>query len=359
LKPLNLKSKKSPLVIAGPCSAESYEQLKSVSEDLKVNPRVDLFRAGIWKPRTRPNSFEGVGQKGLQWLSEIQRELKFPVITEVASANHVEMALKAGIKHLWIGARTTVSPFAVQEIALACKGEDLAIFVKNPIHPDIDLWQGSIERFVQNGNDNIAGIHRGFSSFISSEYRNLPNWKIPIELQRRIPDLPIICDPSHIAGKQHLVPQIAQKAFDLNMAGIMVEVHPSPESALSDPQQQLTPQDFAHLLNNLKIRNAVAENAALINQLDEYRSQIDKIDEDILTALSSRLKLINEIGAYKQKNNLAVFQIERWRQILNSRTNLGDQLNMSTEFIKKLFETVHSESIRIQTEINRKQSSKD
>jgi chorismate mutase len=251
-----------------------------------------------------------------------------------------------------VGARTTVNPFSVQEIADACKGSELAIFVKNPIHADVDLWQGSIERFYNNGIENLAAIHRGFSSFINSEYRNLPNWKIPIELQRRLPELPIICDPSHIAGSRDLLPLVAQKALDINMAGLMVEVHPNPDKALSDPQQQLPPESYINMVQNLQVRQEQAFSPELMDRLEELRGHIDKIDEDLITTLASRLELIKEIGEHKLSNNIAVFQLERWNQILNTRILLAEKLGLEYDFIKKMMELIHNESIRLQSDIN-------
>ncbi|MBD78871.1 MAG: 3-deoxy-7-phosphoheptulonate synthase [Crocinitomicaceae bacterium] len=352
LEAIALNNLEKPILLAGPCSAESKEQLLQVATSLQNSSTINMLRAGIWKPRTRPNSFEGVGEEGLKWLSEIQSELNLPVVTEVATAQHAQKALEHGIKNVWIGARTTVNPFSVQEIVEALTGEDVCVLVKNPIHADIDLWQGSIERFMKAGITNLAGVHRGFSSFLNSEYRNLPMWNIPIELQRRFPELPIICDPSHIAGVNNLVPTVAQKALDLNMAGLMIEVHPNPKEALSDPEQQLTPKDYNELIATLVIRDAKPESQLIINQLEELRAQIDKVDEDLISTLLSRMDVIRQIGQYKHNNNVSVLQLERWNEILTSRSELGSKLNMDDKFIKRLFELIHQESIRIQTNIN-------
>lgn len=341
-----------PIFIAGPCSAESPQQLHNVASELVKSKSVTLFRAGVWKPRTRPNSFEGVGFEGLKWLAEIQKQFSLPVITEVANANHAEACLKEGIKHLWIGARTTVNPFSVQEIVDVLKGENVAVLVKNPIHADINLWQGSIERFLAAGINNIGAIHRGFSSFMKSEYRNLPMWNIPIELKRRMPELPIICDPSHIGGSTQLVPKIAQKAFDINMAGLMVEVHPDPKHAKSDAEQQLTPSEFLKMVDGLKLKNAGPVEPTLLNKLEELRTQIDKIDEDLISTLTSRNALIEEIGKHKLENNIAVLQLERWNEILSSRSELADKLGLDHGFVAKLMEIIHQESIRIQSNLN-------
>jgi len=352
LSTVRLNKLKKPILVAGPCSAESKEQLVSVTSALQKTNSISILRAGIWKPRTRPNSFEGIGEKGLIWLKEVQEELQIPVITEVATTLHAEKALENGIKNIWIGARTTVNPFSVQEIIEVLKGEDVSVMVKNPIHADIDLWQGSIERFIKAGVENIAAVHRGFSSFMNSEYRNLPMWNIPIELQRRFPTLPIICDPSHIAGKSELVKTVAQKALDLNMAGLMIEVHPDPKNALSDPQQQLTPIEYNQLISRLVLRKATSESQMVLNQLEELRSQIDKVDEDLISTLVSRLDLIKQIGEYKRSENLSVLQLKRWNEILNSRTELAKKLNLDEVFIVKFLELIHQESIRIQTDIN-------
>ncbi|MGB0404010.1 MAG: chorismate mutase [Salibacteraceae bacterium] len=349
---LNLSGLKSPILIAGPCSAESPEQLHQVASELEAKSNITLFRAGVWKPRTKPNSFEGIGKEALGWLAEIQTKFQVPVITEVATAQHAEAALQNGINHIWIGARTTVNPFSVQEIVEALKGSDVAVMVKNPIHADINLWEGSLERFYQAGFTNLAAIHRGFSSFMKSEYRNIPMWNLPIELKRRMPELPIICDPSHIGGTKELVPRVAQKALDLNMSGLMVEVHPNPEKALSDPQQQLTPSEFIELVNGLIVKQEVPDNPYLVDQLDELRVQIDKIDEDLLSTLASRFSLIQKIGEHKLENNIAVLQIERWNEILKSRSVLGNEFLIRPEFVKAMMELVHQESIKIQTDVN-------
>lgn len=349
-----LNTLKKPLFIAGPCSAESPEQLHEVARELKDKNSASIMRAGIWKPRTRPSSFEGVGQEGLTWLKEVETAFNLPVITEVATAQHVEQVLKAGIKNLWIGARTTVNPFTVQDIVDVLKGENVMVLVKNPIHADINLWLGSIERFINAGIENVGAVHRGFSSFMNSEYRNMPMWNIPIELKRRMPGLPVICDPSHIGGAKGLVPRVAQKAMDLNMQGLMVEVHPDPPNAKSDPQQQLTPADYNELIENLLIRKEKPDNPELLDQLEELRNQIDKIDEDLLSTITSRLELIRSIGEHKLENNISVFQLERWNEILRSRGVLGDKLGLSQDFIKSIMELVHQESIRIQTDINSK-----
>ncbi|UTW64659.1 bifunctional 3-deoxy-7-phosphoheptulonate synthase/chorismate mutase type II [bacterium SCSIO 12741] len=342
---------KKPLLIAGPCSAESETQILSVAESLAAQKKVQLFRAGIWKPRTRPDNFEGIGEKGLHWLRRVQEEFGMPAITEVANARHTREALDQGLKYLWIGARTTVNPFSVQDIADALKGAPVTVFVKNPIHPDINLWMGAIERIQNAGVAHVGAIHRGFSTFRSSPYRNIPLWEIPIELQRRFPDLTLICDPSHIAGSRPLIPLVSQKALDLNMAGLMVEVHPNPEEAWSDAKQQLTPGHFHDMVDLLSVRSEHGSDDVFINQLEELRDKIDKLDEEILSALEVRLKMIEQIGQYKRQNNVTVYQIDRWNEILKTRAKMGGELGMDAEFVKKLMELIHVESIRIQTGI--------
>ncbi len=343
--------KKRPYLITGPCSAESEEQLLTVAGALKELQLVDMLRAGVWKPRTRPGSFEGLGEKALPWLANIQKEFSLPVTIEVANAVHVEKALKHGITNFWIGARTTVNPFYVQEIADALEGSGASILVKNPIHPDIDLWTGAIERIQSVCENQTGAIHRGFSTFQNSKYRNIPRWEIPIELKRRFPDIFMICDVSHIAGQRNLIEEIAQKSIDLGIQGLMVETHPNPDEALSDAQQQITPRVLEEVIDALIFKTNSTGSKVFIDSLEELRAQIDKIDEDIVGAVASRLALTEEIGAYKKENNVTVFQLERWKEIVATRTDTGEKLSLSKTFIHKLFEAIHSESIRIQTEV--------
>ncbi len=355
---LNIKSK--PIVIAGPCSAESEEQALEVANALAASGKVSLFRAGVWKPRTRPGAFEGKATEALVWLNKVKQETGLPVTVEVANPKHVEEALKFGIDVLWIGARTTVNPFYVQEIAEALKGVDIPVMVKNPIHPELQLWIGALERFNKVGINKLAAIHRGFYSYRKSEYRNIPQWEIPIALKVEFPDLPVICDPSHISGKAEMIEEVAQKAIDLNMDGLMIETHPNPVLALSDAKQQITPQKLIEILSNLKIRETHSDNLEFENLLDEFRHTINDIDSELLRVLEQRMAVVEKIGAYKYENNVAVFQLDRWAEILKTRKAKGYKLGLSDEFIQAIFQLIHSESIRIQTEVtkeNKKSSS--
>jgi chorismate mutase len=341
-----------PFVIAGPCSAESPEQVIDTTRELASEGRVHALRAGLWKPRTRPNTFEGVGETGLNWLIDAGEKSGLPVFTEVANAEHVKLALKHGIKGLWIGARTTVNPFYVQEIADSLKGQsDVIVLVKNPIHPDLHLWLGAIERLLGNGITKVGAVHRGFSSFKSSQYRNVPMWEQAIELKRILPELPIICDPSHIAGNRNKIREVSQKALDLNMDGLMIESHIDPDHALSDAEQQLTPRELNHLLDGLLVKVSDSDDHFLQGRLSELRSQIDKIDEDLLELLKHRLELVRQIGVHKKNNDLTIFQLDRWNEIIETRKNRGDEIGLEKEFVKVLFEQIHAESIRLQTRI--------
>ncbi len=342
---------KRPFLIAGPCSAESEEQIVETARQLIENTPIDVFRAGIWKPRTRPNSFEGVGERGLEWLRLIKKEYKIPVITEVANAKHIELALEYGIDWLWIGARTTVNPFSVQEIADALKGLDIPIFIKNPINPDIDLWIGAIERIYNAGIKKIVAIHRGFSSSNKHDYRNDPMWSIPIELKRQFPELEMLCDPSHIAGNKSLLLSIAQKALDLEMNGIMIESHCNPKQALSDAKQQITPLELQSLINQLVVRKLNLEDDELEKQIQAKRKRIDELDAILLEILSERMKIIHEIGWMKKNKEITVLQLQRWDAILKDRLSEAQKLHINPELVKKIYETIHSESIQIQIKI--------
>lgn len=342
--------KPSPFFIAGPCSAESEEQVYKIGESISKFGNIDLLRAGIWKPRTRPGSFEGVGEIGLKWLVDAGKKYHLKTTTEVANATHVEMALKAGIDALWIGARTTANPFSVQEIADAIKGTEIPILIKNPINPDINLWVGAIERIQNAGINDIAAIHRGFSSFEKTKFRNIPKWGIPVELMKIFPHIPIICDPSHIGGKRELIKEISQKALDMNMKGLMIETHHIPDEALSDAQQQITPDRLNEILNQLIIRipNPKVGNDII---LDELRDKIDNIDESIILSLSERFQLIDEIGLYKKENNMTILQVERWFEILKSRKDIGLKNGIRKEFIEDLLKQIHKESVYRQNNI--------
>ncbi|MFN4233813.1 MAG: chorismate mutase [Bacteroidia bacterium] len=352
--------KSRPIVIAGPCSAESEEQVMEVANELAASNKVSLFRAGVWKPRTRPGAFEGKNKEALVWLNKVKKETGLPVTVEVANPKHVEEALKYEMDVLWIGARTTVNPFYVQEIAEALKGVDIPVLVKNPIHPELQLWIGALERFNKVGITKLAAIHRGFYSFGKSEYRNIPQWEIPIALKVECPDLLVICDPSHIAGRADMIEEVAQKAIDLNMDGLMIETHPNPSLALSDAKQQITPQRLIEILNNLKIRETHSANIEFENLLEQLRHSINEIDYELLRILEQRMAVVEKIGMYKYENNVAVFQLDRWAEILKTRKAKGYKLGLSDEFIQAIFQLIHSESIRIQTEIskeNKKSSS--
>lgn len=339
-----------PLVIAGPCSAESEEQVMRTAAALAAQ-KVHLFRAGIWKPRSRPNSFEGIGQKGLEWLSRVKREYGLAVTTEVANGRHVEEALKQGIDVLWIGARTTVNPFAVQEIADALKGVQVPVMVKNPVNPDLALWIGAIERIYNTGITDLAAVHRGFSSYQKSKYRNAPVWQIPIELKARFQGLPVIVDPSHIGGSRELIFPLSQKALDLGYDGLMVETHPNPDEALSDAEQQVTPEALKDILARLQVRKTNYDDAELVNRAEELRLQIDAADHDIIAALARRMALVEQIGEYKKQNNVQVLQLERWKEIFRSRAEWGAESGINPDFVAELYKLIHVESIRKQTKI--------
>lgn len=341
----------NPLLIAGPCSLETEEQTLDTAHQLAKDKRVFVYRGGVWKPRTRPGSFEGVGSIGLKWLQKVKQETGLPVGTEVANAQHTEEALNAGLDVLWIGARSTASPFVVQEIADVVKGTDAVVMVKNPVNPDVQLWVGALERLNQAGIKNLVGIHRGFTPFRETKYRNYPNWKTFIELRRTLPNLPIICDPSHIAGKREYLYEVSQKAFDMGMDGLMIESHRDPSCALSDKDQQLTPDDLGKLLDRLVIRLAKSPNKQFENQLELLRSRIDALDSELLEVLSSRLEISKEIGIYKKKNNVTALQINRWTELMNNRIALGEKLNLNKTFVQILFQLIHEDSVRMQTEI--------
>lgn len=341
----------NPLIIAGPCSLETEEQAMETAKLLAKDHRIFVYRGGIWKPRTRPGSFEGVGSIGLKWLQMVREETGMPVGTEVANAQHTEEALKAGIDVLWIGARSTASPFVVQEIADVVKGTDAVVMVKNPVNPDVQLWLGAFERLSQAGIKNMVAIHRGFTPFRETEYRNYPNWKTVIELRRLMPNLPIICDPSHIGGKREYLFDISQKAFDMGMEGLMIESHRDPSCALSDKEQQLTPADLAKLLDRLVIRNVTIDNKQFENQLELLRNRIDAIDTELLETLSSRMEIVRQIGQYKKDNNVTALQIGRFAELMEKRMKLGESLNLDRNFVLQLFQHIHEDSVRMQTEI--------
>jgi chorismate mutase len=338
-------------IIAGPCGAETEEQVLRTAEQIAASGKVSVFRSGIWKPRTRPNSFEGVGTIGLRWLQEVKKKYGLLTTVEVANAAHTEEALKYGVDILWIGARTTVNPFSVQEIADVLRGSSVPVMIKNPVHADLQLWIGAIERIAQSGTNKIIAVHRGFHSAQKSIYRNVPMWEIPIELKTVFPELPVICDPSHIAGNRILIKEIAQKSLDLGMDGLMIESHINPDQALSDAKQQLTPMALSALLDELNFRTSSSLDPEFINELQNFRNIIDEIDEELIRVLKKRSDIITKIGAYKKEQHVTIFQLERWKEILRTRTDSAVQKGFPKEFIEKLCQLLHEESIRIQTEI--------
>ncbi len=340
----------TPFIVAGPCSAETEEQVMETAHSLAQNGAVKALRAGIWKPRTRPNSFEGVGEIGLEWLANAQQETGLPAAVEVANSQHVELALKHGIKILWLGARTTVNPFSVQEIADSLVGTDVPIMVKNPINPDVNLWVGAIERIYKAGIHKIVAIHRGFSSY-DKRFRYAPHWEIPIQLKTMLPELPMICDPSHITGLRENVQSVAQKALDLDMDGLIVEVHPRPDEAWSDPKQQVTPNSFLSMVESLQFRSSSSESIEFTTRLEKLRGQIDEIDAELIAKLASRFTLVQEIGSYKKENDVTILQLNRWKEILSSRLDWGERNAINSSFLKRMLHLIHDESIRLQTEI--------
>ncbi|MDT0559024.1 bifunctional 3-deoxy-7-phosphoheptulonate synthase/chorismate mutase type II [Ichthyenterobacterium sp. W332] len=339
-----------PLVIAGPCSAETEKQVLTIAHQLK-NSDATVFRAGIWKPRTRPGNFEGVGALGLKWLQKAKQETGMQITTEVANANHVDLALKHDVDILWIGARTTVSPFIVQEIAEALKGTDKPVLIKNPVNPDLALWLGAVERFYTADVKNLGVIHRGFSTYEKTRYRNNPEWQIAIDLQNRFPDLPLILDPSHIAGRRDIIFDLSQTALDLNYDGFMVETHHTPDEAWSDAAQQITPNTLIQMTKDLRIRKEVGEAAEFKNKINTMRTQIDVIDHQLIEMLGKRMKVADEIGALKKAHNVAVLQTKRWNEILGKMILQGEEKNLSEEFILRVFKAVHQESINHQEKI--------
>lgn len=337
---------KRPVVIAGPCSAETEEQVMETAKDLAKNG-VRIFRAGIWKPRTKPGGFEGVGSVGLTWLQEVKRETGMLVATEVANKQHVEEALNAGVDVLWIGARTSANPFAMQEIADSLVGADVPVLVKNPVNPDLELWIGAMQRIYNAGIRQIGAIHRGFSAYGKHLYRNMPQWHIPIELRRRMPELTLICDPSHIGGKRELVAPLSQQAMDMGFDGLIVESHCDPDSAWSDKSQQVTPEVLNFILNMLVVRDTTQTTESLTL----LRQQIDQIDNDLLEALSKRMRISREIGQYKKEHSMPVVQTGRYDDILNSRAAAAEELGMNGDFMKTVYQAIHEESVRQQIEV--------
>ena len=350
---LDLKSKK-PLIIAGPCSAETVEQTIETAKALAASGKVDVFRAGVWKPRTKPGGFEGIGIPALPWLVEVKKSTGLPVAIEVANSKHVESALAFGIDMFWIGARTTSNPFSVQEIAEALKGSDVPVLVKNPMNADVELWCGAVERLDKCGVKQLGLIHRGFSGYGSSQYRNTPMWHLAIEIQKRLPELPIFCDPSHICGNRELIFDVSQQAADLNFNGIMVESHITPDIAWSDAKQQLTPHDLIEMLSRLVWRAEGSDSIAYQTSLDELRGVIDRLDDEILNLISKRMEAAEGIGKIKRENNVMILQSSRWNQVVERVLARSEELGLSRDFLNILLEAIHIESINKQNRIMQK-----
>ncbi|NOK33337.1 bifunctional 3-deoxy-7-phosphoheptulonate synthase/chorismate mutase type II [Corallococcus exercitus] len=338
-----------PMIIAGPCAAETEEQVMATAIALDAIPAVTVFRAGIWKPRTRPGAFEGVGTVGLKWLARVRRETRLLVAVEVANAQHVEEALAHGIDVQWIGARTTANPFSVQEIADALRGVPATVLVKNPISPDLSLWIGALERVNRAGIGSLLAVHRGFSMGETNGYRNSPHWQIPIQLRRLAPTLPVLCDPSHISGDRRLLPEVAQRAMDLDMAGLMIETHVTPEAAWSDASQQITPDALVALLAALVLRRPSSQDPQFADRLELLRRRIDRLDADLLQTLAERMAVVRKIGEIKAENSVTPLQLERWNAVVESRLLLGKQSDLGEDFVLAIFQAIHEEALRTQT----------
>lgn len=345
-----IREKNRPFLINGPCSAETEEQVLSVCNEIARNGNAHMLRAGIWKPRTRPDSFEGVGEPGLAWLVEAGRQTNLPVTTEVATPKHVESALKAGIDVLWIGARTTVNPFAVQDLADALRGTQVPVMIKNPVNPDLSLWLGAFERFQKAGITDLAAIHRGFSVYKHPKYRNVPNWELPIGLKEHMPETPVICDPSHITGRRDLLQEVSQKAMDLNFDGLMIETHPDPDNAWSDAAQQVTPEGLKLLLSRLILRSREIGDS-LTSELEQMRDKIGILDDRLFEILSARMKISEELGIFKRQNNITILQEEHWKKLLAARLEKADEMYLTAKFVRSIMDDIHQESIRHQTRV--------
>jgi chorismate mutase len=345
------KWNKRPLIISGPCSAETEDQMLETATDLAKTGKVDVLRAGIWKPRTKPGMFEGNGIVALPWLAKAKKITGIPITVEVATAKHVEDALKFDVDMLWIGARTTVNPFSVQEVADALRGVDVPVLIKNPINPDLELWSGGIERLQKVGVKQVGMIHRGFSSYGNTEFRNAPMWHLPIEMKRRYPGMPLICDPSHICGNRSMLQSVAQKSIDLDFDGLMLESHIDPDNAWSDAKQQVTPERLLELLNGLVWRHESTTAQEFITALTTLREQINQVDDELMTLLGQRMKLSDKIGQYKKDNDITILQTNRWNEILERAFQKGEALGLTKEFITKYFDAVHLESIQHQNKV--------
>jgi chorismate mutase len=342
---------KRPLIISGPCSAETESQVLETAQRLAATGKVDMLRAGIWKPRTRPGSFEGIGTKGLPWLQQAKKITGLPVAVEVATGKQVEDALHFDVDVLWIGARTTVNPFSVQEVADALRGVNVPVLIKNPINPDLELWTGAVERVAKAGIKNIGLIHRGFSAYGNTEYRNAPMWHLVIEMKRRNPEMMLINDPSHICGRRDILLDVAQKAIDLDFSGLMIESHIDPDNAWSDAKQQVTPERLAEMLSSIKWRSEDVPSESFHVALDKLREQINHVDDEIMQLLGQRMKIAEQIGEYKKNNSVTILQTNRWNQILERAFNRGDNLGLSREFVTKYLDAVHMESINRQNKV--------
>lgn len=342
---------KRPLIISGPCSAETEEQVMETAARLKKTGKVDVLRAGIWKPRTRPGSFEGVGTKGLSWMVQARKATGLPIAVEVATAKQVEDALHFDVDILWIGARTTVNPFSVQDVADALRGANVPVLIKNPINPDLELWIGAVERVAKSGIQNIGLIHRGFSSYGNTEYRNAPMWHLAIEMKRRNPDMMTINDPSHISGNRTLLQSVAQKAIDLDFDGIMIESHIDPDKAWSDAKQQVTPERLVEILEGIKWRHETTDQKEFVVALEKLREQINHVDDELMQLLGQRMRIADKIGQYKKDNDITILQTSRWNEILERASKKGEVLGLSKEFITKYYDAVHMESINHQNNI--------
>jgi len=342
---------KRPLIISGPCSAETEEQVLQTAQRLADTGRVDVLRAGIWKPRTKPGLFEGIGVKGLPWLVQAKKQTGLPIAVEVATDKHVEDALQFDVDILWLGARTTVNPFSVQEIADALRGTNVPVLIKNPINPDLELWSGAIERLQKAGVKEIGMIHRGFSNYGNTQYRNAPMWHLPIEMKRRYPDMLLICDPSHICGNRLMLQSVAQKSIDLDFGGMMLESHIDPDNAWSDAKQQVTPERLKEILDSLVWRAENTTKEEFITALATLREQINHIDDELMTLIGQRMKIADKIGTYKRDNNITILQTNRWNEILDRAITQGEKLGLSKEFVVRYFDAVHLESISHQNKV--------
>jgi chorismate mutase len=343
--------KKTPLIISGPCSAETEEQVMATARGLATTGKVDIMRAGIWKPRTRPGSFEGIGTKGLPWLQQAKKETGIPVAVEVATAKQVEDALHFDVDVLWVGARTTVNPFSVQEIADALRGVKVPVLIKNPLNPDLELWVGGMERIAKAGIEDLGLIHRGFSSYGNTDFRNAPMWHLAIEMKRRFPNVPMINDPSHICGRRDILQSVAQQAIDLDFDGLIIESHVDPDNAWSDAKQQITPEVLKQMLESIRWRKENVQNEDFLSALEKLRQQINQLDDELLQVLSTRMKVAQKIGEYKKNNDITILQTNRWNEILDRAIAKGNNLGLSDEFVTKYMDAVHMESINQQNKI--------